>query len=336
MTTGFETLCDENRDLLQSAAHPEWRAPMLATLTDDHFSDPDWIYERKLDGERALAFRDGDRIRLLTRNRKALNATYPELADAIARQAPGDLVADGEIVAFDGDVTSFSKLQARMQIKDADTARESPVAVYYYLFDLVHFAGHDLSALPLRARKALLKRVIDFDDPLRFTPHRNADGGAYLQEACEKGWEGLIAKRADAGYRHARSTDWLKFKCVKGQELVIGGFTAPKGNRVGFGALLVGYYDDDNALRYAGKVGTGFDDDFLCSFRKRLDGLSRKTSPFSDEVRETSATFVSPELVGEFGFTEWTDSGKLRHPRFLGLRDDKPARAVVRERPRAT
>jgi len=332
MTAGLESLSDENRDRLRSAAHPEWCAPMLATLTDDHFSDPGWIYERKLDGERALAFRDGERVRLLTRNRKELNATYPELTEAIWRQAAGDFVADGEIVAFDGDVTSFSKLQARMQIKDADTARESPVAVHYYLFDLLHVDAHDLSSLPLISRKALLKRALDFDDPLRFTPHRNADGEAYLRDACEKGWEGLIAKRADAGYHHGRSTDWLKFKCVTGQELVIGGFTEPKGDRVGFGALLVGYYDEDDALRYAGKVGTGFDDEFLRSFREKLDSLARKTSPFSDEVQDPRATFVSPELVGAFGFTEWTESGKLRHPRFLGLRDDKPAREVVRER----
>jgi bifunctional non-homologous end joining protein LigD len=335
MTAYLDTLSDDCRALLKAAPHPEWCAPMLATLTDDHFSDPDWVFERKLDGERALIFRDGNRVRLLTRNQKALNDTYPELAEAMEQQAPTDFVADGEIVAFDGGVTSFSRLQARMQIKDAEQARQSPVSVIYYLFDLMHFDGHDLSALPLRDRKALLKRVCSFSDPLRFTPHRDTNGEAYLKEACKKGWEGLIAKRADAPYRHARSRDWLKFKCVQGQELVIGGFTQPKGERVGFGALLVGY-NENGALRYAGKVGTGFDDDFLRDFRQRLDGIAQKTSPFADEIDATDATFVRPELVGEIGFTEWTNSGKLRHPRFLGLRDDKPAADVTRETADAT
>lgn len=333
MNAALDTLSDKSRALLESAPHPDWCAPMLATLTDDRFSDPDWIYERKLDGERALAFRDGDRIRLLTRNRNMLNDTYPDLVDAIARQRHANFVVDGEIVAFDGNISSFSRLQERMQITYAEKARASPVPVYYYLFDLPYLEGNDLSALPLRDRKALLKRVFDFSDILRLTPHRNADGEVFLKEACDKGWEGLIAKRANAPYRHSRSTDWLKFKCGHGQELVIGGFTEPHGSRIGFGALLVGYHDDEGALRYAGKVGTGFGDDFLRSFRERLNGLVRDTSPFADEVQDQTASFVTPELVAEIGFTEWTDAGKLRHPRFLGLRDDKAPRDVVRERP---
>jgi len=295
---------------------------MLATLTDNRFSDPGWIFERKLDGERALAFCDGDCIRLLTRNGKMLNDAYPELVDAIAGQRYADFVAGGEIVAFDGNISSFSRLQQRMQITDAEKARASTVPVYYYLFDLPYLEGHDLSALPLRERKKLLKQVFDFSDAVRFTPHRNSDGEALLKEDCDRGWEGLIAKRADALYRHSRSTDWLKLKCGHGQEFVIGGFTEPHGSRIGFGAL-----------RYPGKVGTGFDDDFLRGFRDRLNGLVRDTSSFADEVQEETATFVIPDLVAEIGFTEWTDAGKWRHPRFLGLRDDKAPRNVVRERP---
>lgn len=332
MTDYFERLSEEERERLKKAGHPDWTAPMLATLTDKRFSDPDWIYERKFDGERALCFRKGDRVRLLTRNRKDIEDTYPELVDALLGQVCQDFIADGEIVAFDGAVTSFSRLQQRMQIKNPDEARSSGVAVYYYLFDLLHLDGCDLDRLSLRARKALLKDAIAFTDPLRYTSHRNRGGVAYYEEACAKGWEGVIAKRADSAYRHSRSTDWLKFKCAKGQELVIGGFTEPHGSRVGFGALLVGYYDDGK-LRYAGKVGTGYDDAFLADFRERLDALARKTSPFADEVREKEVTWVSPELVGEFGFTEWTSSGKLRHPRFLGLRRDKTAGEVVRETP---
>ncbi len=309
---------------------PEWCAPMLATLTHDHFSDPGWIYERKLDGERALAFRNGGELRLMTRNRKRIEATYPELIDALAAQPVRDFVADGEIVAFSEGVSDFSRLQSRMQIKDPDKARASGVTVHFYLFDLLHVDGRDITGLPQRERKAILRDAFAFEDPVRYTPHRNEDGEAYLAEACRKGWEGIIAKRADAPYAHSRSRDWLKFKCSAGQELVIGGFTEPKGSRIGFGALLLGYYDA-GALRYAGKVGTGFDDDFLAAFRDRLDGILCEASPFADDVNESGAHWVAPEIVAEIGFTEWTSGGKLRHPRFLGLRRDKAAGDVVRE-----
>jgi ATP-dependent DNA ligase len=152
-----------------------------------------------------------------------------------------------------------------------------------------------------------------------------------FSEACRKGWEGVIAKRADSPYRQTRSRDWLKFKCSAEQELVIGGFTAPKGSRTDLGALLVGYYEDGR-LRYAGKVGTGFTRATLADLAARLEPLRRETSPFADEVRERTATWVEPRLVGEVGFSEWTRDGRLRHPKFLGLREDKPAEEVVRER----
>jgi len=328
--TDSDEIAAQIEDLPESG-HPDWTDPMLAVLTDARFSDPDWIYERKLDGERVLAFRDADRVRLLTRNRNCVNDTYPELAEALADQPAGDFVADGEVVAFDGDVSSFSRLQGRMQIKDAQKARDSGIKVYLYLFDLLHLDGRDLSGLPLRQRKSLLSRVLRFDDPLRYTPHRNEEGEAFFEEACDKGWEGLIAKDAQAGYAHGRSRDWLKFKCGKGQELVIGGFTEPEGERKGFGALLLGYYED-GALCYAGKVGTGFDEAFLKEFRETLDARRRQTPPFDEEVGE-EAHWVRPDLVAEIGFTEWTKAGRLRHPRFVGLRRDKPASEVTRERP---
>ena len=330
MSDWRDELSDDERDRLEPADPPEWIAPMLATLTEKRFSDPDWIYERKLDGERLLAFRDGTDFRLLTRNRKNATDTYPELIAALERQPVDDFVIDGEAVAFDGRVSSFSRLQQRMQVDDAQKARDSDVAVYFYVFDLPHLDGHSLDELPLRTRKALLKRLFDFDDTFRFTPHRNEDGEAYFGQACEKGWEGIIAKRADSAYRHSRSRDWLKFKCGHGQELVIGGFTEPQGERVGFGALLVGVYENDE-LRYAGKVGTGYDDDFLADFRERLDAIATDDCPFAETPSESGATWVKPKYVGEFGFTEWTDDGKLRHPRFLGLRRDKNPTDVVRE-----
>lgn len=323
---------DPGREGVSLAAHPDWCAPMLATLTDDRFSDSGWIYERKLDGERILAFRDGDRIRLMTRNRKDTTDTYPELVAALAGQPERDFVADGEVVAFDGQVTSFARLQKRLQIHDPDKARATGIKVFFYLFDLLHVAGRNIEGLPLRRRKNLLRRTIDFDAPLRFTPHRNETGEAFFETACDKGWEGVIAKRATSPYRHGRSRDWLKFKCAKGQELVIGGFTPPQGSRTGFGALLLGYYEN-GALRYAGKVGTGFDDTFLMQFRARLEKRRRDSSPFDPAPQEPEAIWVRPDLVAEIGFTEWTGQGKLRHPRFLGLRRDKAAGDVVREAP---
>jgi bifunctional non-homologous end joining protein LigD len=327
-----ELLSDELLERTESRDHPEWVDPMLATLTDDSFDDPDWIFERKLDGERCLAFRNGDDVRLQSRNRKSLVTSYPEITDAIGASLPEDAVVDGEVVAFDGSVTSFQRLQPRMQVDDASEARSSSVAVFYYVFDMLHTAGRSLEELPLRDRKRVLRQVVDWRDPLRFTPHRNREGRAAHERACRKGWEGVIAKDATSGYVHSRSRKWLKFKCVERQELVIGGFTEPGGQRPGLGALLLGYFEDDE-LRYAGKVGTGFDDDTLRDLRDRLDTLERETPPFDDGDLPTSSDvhWVRPELVAEIGFTEWTSAGRLRHPRFLGLRRDKDAEEVVRE-----
>jgi bifunctional non-homologous end joining protein LigD len=297
---------------------------MKAVLTDERFSDPEWIYERKLVGIRCIAIKAEQRVRLLSRNDLSLNARFGEVVDALERDAATDIVLDGEVVAFAGSQTSFARLQQR---------GERPVSVFYYVFDILHLEGHDVTALPLRARKSLLRRALAFHGPVRLTPHRNRDGEALFREACRKGWEGLIAKRADAPYTYGRSRDWLKFKCSAEQELVIGGFTAPKGSRTDLGALLLGYYDRD-ALRYAGKVGTGFTQATLRDLARRLGPLVRETSPFADEVRERNVTWVRPELVAQTGFSEWTRDGRLRHPRFLGLREDKPASEVVRERPR--
>jgi DNA ligase D-like protein (predicted ligase) len=295
---------------------------MKAVLTDDRFSDPAWIFERKLDGIRCIAVRDRSDTRLWSRNDLSMNARYPEVAEAIAGQPRERFAVDGEIVAFDGAQTSFAKLTRR--------AREY-VPVFYYVFDLLWLDGEDVRGLPLRDRKRLLRDVVDWQDPLRFTQHRNEDGEAFYAEACAKGWEGLIAKRVDSPYGAKRSKDWLKFKCGHGQELVIGGYTEPKGSRIEFGALLVGYFDGDGQLRYAGKVGTGFDRPLLRSLGERMRALARDASPFADEVRERGTTWVEPELVAQIGFSEWTQDGRLRHPRFLGLRDDKAAAQVVRE-----
>ncbi len=328
----LKELGEEEQNRLKKSSQPKWTAPMLATLTERRFSDEKWIYERKLDGERCLAFRKRKRITLLSRNRKKLNDTYPELVDAFLKQDPEDFIADGEIVAFEGSRTSFSRLQHRLQIKGPEEARKSKIAIYYYLFDLLYLDGYYTTKLKLRIRKKLLKRFFSYERFLRFTAHRNREGESYYQNACRKGWEGVIAKRANSQYAHSRSKDWLKFKCSNQQESVIGGYTDPKGERIGFGALLIGYYEDKE-LSFAGKVGTGFDDQTLRSMSKKLSSLERKSSPFaSEDISNKGIHWVSPKLVAKVAFTEWTDDGRLRHPRFIGLRRDKNPREVVREK----
>jgi bifunctional non-homologous end joining protein LigD len=299
--------------------------PMKAVLSDRPFSDPDWIFERKLDGIRCLAIRDGSGVSLMSRTARRMNDQFPELVRALEEEPSGDFILDGEIVAFEDGVTSFARLQQR--------ARER-VPVFLYVFDLPRHDGEDLRQLPLRERKARLRRALDFHGPVRFNPHRNGEHGDELyREACEKGLEGVIAKRADSPYVGGRSRDWLKLKCHAEQELVIGGFTAPKGSRTEFGALLVGY-NENGALRYAGKVGTGFDQTTLRSLGGRMRELEQDESPFETFKPIPPGTrWVRPELVAQVGFSEWTRDGRLRHPRYIGLREDKPAAEVVREVP---
>jgi bifunctional non-homologous end joining protein LigD len=296
---------------------------MKALLSRQPFSDPDWIFERKLDGVRCLAIRSTDGIRMLSRNDLELGGRYPELSSALAEQRRHRFAVDGEIVAFDGARTSFERLAQRGRRR---------VPVFFYVFDLLWLDGYDVRALGLRTRKRLLRSALTYGQHLRLTPHRNEAGEAMFAQACRTGWEGVIAKRADSPYRDTRSRDWLKLKCEAGQELVIGGYTAPRGSRTEFGALVVGYFEGGR-LRYAGKVGTGFDRATLASLGGQLRALGRDTSPFADaaSIREPRVSWVEPELVAQLAFTEWTRHGRLRHPRFLGLREDKPALMVVRE-----
>ncbi len=311
---------------------PGWLEPELATLTKDRFSDPAWLYERKFDGERCLTYRTDGQVRLLTRNQLDVSATYPELRAALAAQAATDFVVDGEIVAFDGEAASFGRLQQRLGVRDPSPELLRRVPVTYFLFDVLWADGADVRALPLSDRKPILERLLTFGWPLRFAEHRVGNGEPYWDDACRQGWEGLIAKRAAAPYQAGRSRDWLKFKCLNSQEFVIGGWTEPQGSRVGFGALLIGYYDGNGKLISAGKVGTGFNQASLTSLAKALAQLERAGSPFdSGPVPRSAVHWVRPELVAEVGFSEWTSAGQLRHPRFEGLRDDKNAASVVRE-----
>jgi len=313
----------DQRARLAPAPAPSRAQLMKAVLCREPFSDPEWLYERKLDGIRCLAIRDGASVRMLSRNDLDLGGRYPEVREALVALPEAHFAVDGEVVAFDHGQTSFARLAQRGQ---------RPVGVYYYLFDLLWLDGQDVRALELRARKRLLRSAVASGGALRLSSHRNRDGEAMFDHACRHGWEGVIAKRADSPYRDTRSRDWLKFKCEAGQELVIGGFTAPRGSRVELGALLLGYFDGDR-LRYAGKVGTGFDRDTLHELGGRLRSLERGTPPFVDAgaITERGVTWVTPRLVAQVAFTEWTRAGRLRHPRFLGLREDKSADEVVRE-----
>ena len=206
----------------------------------------------------------------------------------------------------------------------------------FYLFDVLWADGEDVRPLPLHERKRILRGLLTFDGPLRYTEHRTHDGETYYEYACASGWEGLVVKRADAPYRAGRSKDWLKFKCQNNQEFVIGGYTDPKGSRTGFGALLIGYYDADGQLAYAGKVGTGFDTALLTSLGHTLAGLERPQPPFDRGALPRSGVhWVEPRLVGQVAFSEWTTAGQLRHPRFQGLRRDKDPATVVREKAQA-
>jgi bifunctional non-homologous end joining protein LigD len=311
---------------------PGWVEPQLATLTNDRFSDPAWIFERKLDGERCLAFRRRGEVHLLTRNRKPANAAYPELVEALAGQDADGFVADGEVVSFDGGRTSFERLQQRIHVGNPSAGLRARIPVYYYLFDVMYAGGEDVRQRPQRERKELLRGLFSFYGPLRFTGHRDTDGVDFYSQACRDGWEGLIAKRADAPYRGRRSRDWLKFKCEAGQEFVIGGYTDPQGSRTGFGALLLGYYDGDRRLVYAGKVGTGFGHVLLHDLHAEMAELETPDPPFGrGKLPRSGVHWVQPKLVGQVGFSEWTDDGELRHPRFQGLRRDKEPTDVVRE-----
>jgi bifunctional non-homologous end joining protein LigD len=296
---------------------PEWLEPMAATLTQDRFSGPEWLFERKFDGIRLLAYKRGDDVLLYSRNRLLQN--LPAVARAIRAVPAEDLILDGE-VTWDG--TSA-----------------------YYVFDILWMNGRALTGLPIEERRALLESL-PFESPMQRV--ELIDDPAPWDRARREGWEGVIAKRRGSPYEHRRSKHWLKMKVEASQEFVVGGFTDPRGARVGLGALLVGYYaprlhsgrpegeskDDGDDFAFAGKVGTGFDTKLLLDLRTRLDALAVEKPPFTKGTGlPRHGHWVRPEVVVQVGFIEWTVHGKLRHPRLLGVRTDKSPREVVREQP---
>ena len=306
---------------------------MLATLTDQREFGDDWVFEHKFDGERCFAFVHGGKAGLRSRSDRDVTSSYPELSAAFEEQKDLEAVVDGEVAAVRGDdVLGFQDLQQRLGQRSPSPQLVAAVPVALCAFDLVYLDGHDVTGLSLLDRKALLRAAIDFDDVIRYTTEERGDSLGRYRRACAAGWEGLIAKHVGSTYAPGRSRLWLKLKCIGEQELVIGGFTEPRRTRVGLGALLVGYYDEGR-LRYAGKVGTGFDRATLEALRADLGRLERSTSPFAEPVRPLppGTRWVRPERVAQIGFEEWTKAGRLRQPRFLGLRDDKAPETVVRE-----
>jgi bifunctional non-homologous end joining protein LigD len=287
--------------MMSSAGMPDWLEPMAATLTQERFTGPDWVFERKFDGIRLLAYKRGADVQLYSRNR--LPQHLPGVAAAVANLPVADVILDGEMT-WDG--------------------RSA-----YHVFDVLWLNGRGVTALPLEERRALLARL-PFEAPM----HRVGLIGdpEPWDRARREGWEGVIAKRRGSPYEHRRSKCGLKMKCELAQELVVGGFTDPQGSRVGLGALLVGYYDGDDFV-FAGKIGTGFDTKLLLDLRTRLDAIELSASPFTKAkgLPRRRAHWVRPELVVQVGFIEWTVHGKLRHPRLLGIRNDKSPRDVVRE-----
>lgn len=340
----------------ESGGPERWYEPMAATLAPDARlpggDSGGWVFERKLDGVRLLAWVVDGEVTLLSRNRIHQEDVYPEVVDGLAERVAVDAVIDGEVVAYDADGhTSFPLLQRRMHVHDAARSRLSPVRCTFVTFDLLWVAGRDVRDLPLADRKALLARVIEPPagelasgaGSIAGEPASGAGGIAVevaealegeadelVEHARAEGWEGLIAKRAGSRYQGRRSRDWLKLKVVREQEMVIVGFTPPAGGRVAIGALLLGYMDGGQ-LRYAGKVGTGFTEEVLRDLKARLEPLVVDAPPVCDAPRMKEARWVRPELVAQVGFGDWSDAGRLRHPRYLGLRVDKDPADVVRE-----
>jgi bifunctional non-homologous end joining protein LigD len=279
---------------------PDWLVPMGATLTQERFTGEEWTFERKYDGIRLIAFKRGNEVQLYSRNHRPQDV--PAVSAAIAALPHEQLILDGEL--------------------DWDQRA-------YHVFDLLWRDDRDLRALPLDARRVELAKL-PLQHPLSaVTP---LDDAVPWERARVEGWEGVIAKRRDSTYEHRRSRNWLKMKIEAGQELVIGGFTDPQGKRVGLGALLVGYYDGDDFV-FAGKVGTGLDTKGLIELRAKLDGMLRETTPFTraTDLPRIRVHWVEPRIVVQVGFMQWTGHGKLRHPRLIGIREDKDAREVVRE-----
>jgi bifunctional non-homologous end joining protein LigD len=296
-------------------------SPMLATLAEEPFTRPNWIFEEKYDGVRMWAYKEGKKVTLISRNGIDRTARYMTIANAVKTLKPATLALDGEIIA--SDAKKVSRFQYLQQGKGN---------LQFAVFDVVYANGKDLRHERLSARRETLERFIERSELLMLSARLAADGIKAFKIAAKKGLEGIIAKNLSSFYVEGRSREWIKVKIHKEDEFVIGGFTQPGGSRSYFGALLIGAYSEGK-LRYMGKVGTGFDEKTLQSLHRSFKPLIETKSPFSTDVRERGATFLSPKLVAQISYTEQTSDGKLRHPVYLGLRDDKSPEEVTWREP---
>ena len=316
---------------------------MLAESIDEPFDRPEWLFEIKWDGYRAIAFIEGGKVRLVSRNQNDLTPRYPELKDLPKFVRAKNAILDGEVVALDEDGrASFSLMQQRTGFR-ADGRRgaaNADVPVLYYAFDLLYLDGEDWRRVPLEERKRKLAEVMIVGDSLRYSDHYQEQGKALFKIAQQKGLEGILAKRSSSFYEERRTREWLKIKIRHRVECVVGGYTEPEGSRAHFGSLVLGLYDQQKRLIHVGQVGSGFDQKVLGEIWKELKKIETKKNPFFGEVEALRKTFwVKPELVAEVEYAEWTHGAsegsgpKLRAPVFLGLRDDKdPSECVLNER----
>jgi bifunctional non-homologous end joining protein LigD len=303
---------------------------MLATLVDAPFHLAGWVYEEKYDGIRIIAYKEGSKVTLLTRNTKDRTADFPGVVAAVAALPAPTLALDGEVVALDAQgVSRFQMLQGRGGGDETtDSSERSATRIRYAVFDCLFASGRDLRAAPLHERRAVLEAELPEGAVLTWARRLADDGFAAFADAKARGLEGLVGKDSTSPYRDGqRSLAWRKVKVRAEEEFVIGGFTTPAGARTHFGALLVGAWERGR-LRYAGKVGTGFDAETLADLSRRFTSLVRSTPPFQDPPRERGVTWVEPQLVAQIAFTEMTRDGRLRHPAFLGLRHDKAPEEV--------
>ncbi|WP_298622125.1 DNA ligase D [uncultured Legionella sp.] len=313
---------------LKKTTYPDFIAPELAMLVDKAPEGEQWLHEIKFDGYRVIAYKQGTHVVLKSRNNINWTFDFTSVAAAV-RDLPVDhLILDGEVVVLDKQGKSdFQLLQNAIKNKDEST-------FIYYVFDLLYYDQYDLRQLPLLERKSILQKVIQNNSPLIYSDHIINDGQKMFEHSCHMGLEGIISKRADSAYSSKRGKDWLKIKCIKRQEFVIGGYTDPQGKRQHFGALLLGVYNKDGLLEYVGNVGTGFSQTALTEIHQYLLQNQSSSNPFTLKPPGYSKIhWVNPLLVAEVEFTEWTDDGHLRHPSFKGLRLDKKAEDVMREQP---
>lgn len=306
---------------------PSFIPPMLATLVKQPFDDENWIFEIKFDGYRALAFINHKHVQLKSRNNQLWNTKFPTIV-ARLKKINSQVIFDGELVVLDVKGKSHFQWMQNYQ-------KEHKGHLYYYVFDLLYKDGKDLRELPLIERKALLKKYVKklALPQVRFSQHLFGKGKAFFKQAAKAHLEGIIGKRALSTYQSRRSLDWVKIKNILRQEVVIGGFTQPKGSRTKFGALLVGVYNNQKELNFIGRVGGGFDTAVLQEVYRKLKPLIQKKNPFKNHPK-ISATWVKPQLVCEVSFTEWTQNNHMRHPIFQGLRIDKRPKDVQKEIPK--